>query len=73
MRSMKTDETTIIDRLLKKVESRRKTLSWNGWIGIAASIFGNFVASFRFFYPRVQFDPPSHTSRADLKRQVRDK
>ena len=63
MGKMKKTETTndasILDGWLRKIEPRRKTLRRLGWAGVIAFLSGNVIASLRFFYPRVLFEPPS--------------
>ncbi len=40
------------------LESRRKFFKRLGWGGINALLLGGLIASFRFFFPRVLFEPP---------------
>jgi cytochrome b6-f complex iron-sulfur subunit len=50
---------SLLDVLLGRVESRREVLRRLGWIGVVVFLAGNLVATLRFFFPRVLFEPPS--------------
>lgn len=43
---------------LEALQSRRKFFKRLGWGGINVLLFGGVIASLRFFYPRVLFEPP---------------
>lgn len=48
----------LLDILLGRIESRRGMLRRLGWIGVVVFLAGNLVATLRFFFPRVLFEPP---------------
>lgn len=50
---------SLLDILLGRVESRREVLRRLGWIGVVVFLAGNALATLRFFFPRVLFEPPS--------------
>lgn len=52
-------EAPFFDRMLDSVESRRDFLRGLGWIGVGVFVIGNVIATARFFYPRVLFEPLS--------------
>jgi cytochrome b6-f complex iron-sulfur subunit len=47
------------NRRSERLASRRTLLKRLGWGGIAAFFGGSAIASIRFFYPRVLFEPPT--------------
>ncbi len=49
----------LLDVLLEGTESRREALRRLGWIGVGVFLAANVVASLRFFFPRVLFEPPA--------------
>jgi cytochrome b6-f complex iron-sulfur subunit len=52
----------LLDIVLGQLESRREVLRRLGWIGVVVFLAGNLVATLRFFFPRVLFEPPSRFS-----------
>jgi cytochrome b6-f complex iron-sulfur subunit len=58
----KTEETKkvpVLEVWLDRIESRRQFFKRLGWGGVIVFLLGNLIASARFFYPRVLFEPPS--------------
>ena len=51
-------ETPTIKSRLDALGSRRKFFKRLGWVGINSLLLGGLIASIRFFYPRVLFEPP---------------
>lgn len=54
----KLDENSNSKSWMDALESRREFLKKLGWGGIIVFLLGNLIASMRFFFPRVLFEPP---------------
>ena len=57
--SIETHDKTILEKWLAQIESRRKFFRRLGWVGVTAFLLVNVIASLRFFFPRVLFEPAS--------------
>lgn len=53
------DSVSFLTTVLNRIESRRNIFRRFGWIGIVIISFSSFIATLRFFFPRVLFEPPS--------------
>jgi cytochrome b6-f complex iron-sulfur subunit len=53
------NKSSILDNWLEKMESRRGFFKRLGWGGVVIFLLGNIIASIRFSYPRILFEPPS--------------
>ncbi len=61
MDSVQNDKSATAEKksFFERFESRRETLRRLGWAGVAVFLVGNGLATLRFFFPRVLFEPPS--------------
>jgi cytochrome b6-f complex iron-sulfur subunit len=58
----KTEESkkvSVFEVWLDRIVSRRQFFKRLGWGGVIAFLLGTLIASVRFFYPRILFEPPT--------------